>query len=298
MRDEMKKIKEEQMTSGLLSCQGCGAAIAMKMVLRALGPETILVIPACCWTIIGGECPYSAFKIPMLHVAFETAAVTASGIARTLKMRGKSHINVLAWAGDGGTCDIGLQSLSGAAERGENIIYACYDNEAYMNTGIQRSSATPEGAWTTTTPVTGEDRPKKDMMAIMIAHDIPYAATISIAYPDDLAKKVSKAKFLNGKGLRYFHILCPCPTGWRSESSKTVELARLAVQTGIFPLYEFENIDGKKVLEVNQCGTIPVEKYLSLQGRFSHLKKDDIARIQKEVENKKEFLYKLRNLYG
>ncbi len=298
MYEEMKKIKEEQMTSGLLSCQGCGATIAMKMVLRTLGPETILVIPACCWTIIGGECPYSAFKISMLHVAFETAAVTASGIARALKMQGKSHINVLAWAGDGGTCDIGLQSLSGAAERGENIIYVCYDNEAYMNTGIQRSSSTPEGAWTSNTPANfPEDRPKKDMLAIMMAHNIPYTATMSIAYPDDLVKKVLKAKSLNGYGLRYLHILAPCPTGWRSEPSKTIELARLAVQTGIFPLYEFENLSSGKILEINEIGHLPVEKYLSAQGRFSHLKKDDIEKIQKEVEKKKEFLYKQKSLY-
>lgn len=298
MHDEMKKTKEEQMTSGLLSCQGCGATIAMKMVLRTLGPETILIIPACCWTIIGGEYPYSVFKIPELHTAFATAAVTASGIARALKIQGELHTNVLAWAGDGGTCDIGLQSLSGAAERGENIIYVCYDNEAYMNTGIQRSSSTPLGAWTSNTPADfPEDRPKKDIMAIMMAHEIPYAATATIAYPDDLRRKVNKAKALNGQGLRFLHILAPCPTGWRSEPSKTVELARLAAQTGIFPLYEFENVDGKKILKVNQCGTIPVEKYLSAQGRFSHLTKDDIARIQKEVEKKEEFLYFFKNLY-
>ena len=290
--------KEEQLTSGLLSCPGCGAAIAMRMVLKILGPETVVVIPACCWTIIAGQFPYFALKVPMLHCAFETAASSASGIARSLKIKNKSHINVLAWAGDGGTFDIGIQALSGAAERGENIIYACYDNEAYMNTGIQRSSATPEGSWTTTTPISGEDRPKKDMMAIMMAHDIPYAATISIAYPNDLKRKVEKAKSLNGKGLRYLHILCPCPTGWRSEPSKTVELARLAVQTGIFPLYEFENVDGKKTFEINQCGSLAIEKYLTLQGRFAHLKEKDIEKIQKEVERKKDHLFKLEKLYN
>lgn len=297
-REEIKSIKEEQMTSGSVCCQGCGAAIAMRMVLKSLGSDTIVVIPACCWTILSGANPFTVFKIPMLHCAFETAAVTAGGISRALKIQGKSRINVLAWAGDGGTFDIGIQALSGAAERGENIIYACYDNEAYMNTGIQRSSATPQGAWTTTTPILGEDRPKKDVVAIMMAHDVPYAATISIAYPDDLKRKVEKAKSLNGKGLRYLHILCPCPTGWRSEPSKTVELARLAVQTGIFPLYEFENVDGKKILEVNQCGTLAVEKYLSLQGRFVHLKKEDIEKIQKEAERKKDHLFKLEKLYN
>ncbi len=284
--------KEEQLTSGLLSCPGCGAAVAMRMVLKILGPETIVVIPACCWTIISGQFPFFALKIPALHVNFETAGASASGIARGLKIKNKSHINVLAWAGDGGTFDIGIQSLSGAAERGENIIYVCYDNEAYMNTGIQRSSATPQGAWTTTTPILGEDRPKKDMMAIMIANDIPYCATISIAHPDDLRRKVEKAKSLNGQGLRYLHVLAPCPTGWRSEPSKTIELARLAVQIGIFPLYEFENIGGKKRLEVNCAGTTAVKKYLEVQGRFSHLSEDVIEKIQSEVNVKKEFLRK------
>ena len=297
--EKIKEIKNEQMTSGSVCCQGCGAAIAMRMVLKVLGPNTVITIPACCWTILAGANPYSVFKLSMLHVAFETAAISACGIARALKMQGKSHINVLAWAGDGGTFDIGLQALSGAAERGENIIYVCYDNEAYMNTGIQRSSATPEGAWTNTTPVNFlEDRPKKDMMAIMIAHDIPYAATISVAYPDDLKRKVEKAKALNGKGLRYLHILCPCPTGWRAEPAKTIELARLAVQTGIFPLCEFENVDGKKILEVNQCGTMPVEKYLSLQGRFSHLSKENIEKIQEEVGKKRLHLYNLESFYN
>lgn len=295
-----REFKEDLMTSGLVSCQGCGATIAMRMVLRALGPETIIVVPACCWTIVSGAYPYTVFKLPMLHVAFETAAVSAAGVARSLKAQGKSHINVLAWAGDGGTFDIGLQSLSGAAERGENIIYVCYDNEAYMNTGIQRSSATPEGAWTTTTPAPGEDRPKKDIMAIMMAHDIPYVATLSIAYLEDLERKVKHAKSLNGKGLRFLHILAPCPTGWRAEPAKTIELARLAVQTGIFPLYEFKNIDGKKALEVNSVGAwpiVPVEKYLKAQGRFSHLSKEQIAKIQEEVERKRKRILNLKNLY-
>jgi len=297
---EMIKYCEDLITSGLVSCQGCGATIAMRMVLRALGPKTIVVVPACCWTIISGAYPYTVFNLPMLHVAFETAASTASGISRSLKAQGKNDINILAWAGDGGTFDIGLQALSGAAERGENIIYVCYDNEAYMNTGIQRSSATPEGTWTTTTPNSGEDRPKKNMMAIMMAHDILYAATLSIAYHEDLERKVNFAKSLNGKGLRYLHVLAPCPTGWRAEPSKTIELARLAVQTGIFPLYEFSNIDDIKNVEINNIGNwpfAPVEKYLKAQGRFAHLSEGQIAKIQKEIEKKGKYLQNLRNLY-
>ncbi len=241
------ELREDQINSGLVSCLGCGATVAMRMVLRHLGPETQIVVPACCWTIVSGAYPYTVFKIPMLHAAFETTAAVACGIARSLKAKGKSHITVIGWAGDGGTFDIGLQAISGAAERGENIIYVCYDNEAYMNTGIQRSSATPQGAWTNTTPTNNpEDRPKKDIMAIMMAHEIPYAATATIAYPEDLRKKVNKAKALNGQGLRFLHILAPCPTGWKAEPSKTIELARLGVQTGVFPLYEYENTGGKK----------------------------------------------------
>ncbi len=300
MIKEEEKLVEDLITSGLVSCPGCGATIAMRMVLRVLGPRTIVVVPACCWTIISGAYPYTVFKLPMLHVAFETAAAAACGISRSLKAQGKDDINVLAWAGDGGTFDIGLQALSGAAERGENIIYVCYDNEAYMNTGIQRSSATPEGAWTTTTPFPGEDRSKKDIMGIMMAHDIPYAVTLSIAYPEDFERKVGYAKSLDGKGLRYLHVLAPCPTGWRAEPSKTIELARLAVQTGIFPLYEFSNIDGIKDMEINNSGNLAVmkvEKYLKAQGRFAHLNEEQIAKIQEAVVKKGKYLQNLINLY-
>ena len=299
MIEKIKGSKEDQIRAGLVSCQGCGATVAMRMVLRTMGMRTFIDIPACCWTIISGAHPYTVFKVPMLHVAFETAAAVACGIARALKIQGKNDIHVLAWAGDGGTFDIGLQALSGAAERGENIIYACYDNEAYMNTGIQRSSATPEGAWTNTTPVNSpEDRPKKDMMAIMMAHDIPYAATISIAYPEDLRRKVLKAKSLNGYGLRYLHILAPCPTGWKSEPAKTIEIARLATQTGVFPLFEFDNIDDKKRLTINECGSIDIKKYLSYQGRFAHLKKENIEKIQEEVRKKRLHLLNLESFYN
>lgn len=293
-----KKIREEQIMPGLLSCQGCGATIAMRMVLRVLGAKTIVIVPACCWTIIAGNFPYSAFKIPALHVAFETAGATASGISRAMKSQGKSDINVLAWAGDGGTFDIGLQSLSGAAERGENIIYVCYDNEAYMNTGIQRSSATPQGAWTTTTPVNIlKEHPKKDMMAIMAAHEIPYAATLSIAYPEDLERKVNRAKNLSGQGLRYLHVLSPCPSGWRSEPSKTVELARLAVQTGIFPLFEMENIKGKKRTIINEVGNLPLGRYISGQGRFDYLTLENMKKIKETAEARLAHLRNLEKLY-
>jgi pyruvate/2-oxoacid:ferredoxin oxidoreductase beta subunit len=205
--------KEELLDSGHLACPGCGAALAMRMVLKGLGDKTIVTLPACCWSIIAGPYPQSSLKVPLFHTAFETGASAASGIKAALLARGDTETTVLAWAGDGGTFDIGLQALSGAAERNEDIIYVCYDNEAYMNTGIQRSSATPFGAWTTTTP--GESwklDPKKDMLAILAAHRVPYAATATVAYPDDLLAKVRKAKAI--KGTRFLHVLAPCPPGW------------------------------------------------------------------------------------
>lgn len=277
----------ELMGSGHLGCQGCGATLGMRYVLKALGPKTIVVLPACCWTIIAGPFPYSSLKVPLLHTAFETAAVAASGVRAALDIQGDTETTVLAWAGDGGTFDIGLQSLSGAAERNENILYVCYDNEAYMNTGIQRSSATPYLAWTTTTPKRSpKGEPKKDMMGIMAAHRIPYAATASIAYPDDLVRKIEKAKSI--RGMRFIHLLSPCPPGWKISSELTVKLARLAVQTKVFPLYEIEEGTRYKV-NVMPDG-IPVSEYFAPQGRFSHLREEDIERIQKIVDTEWERL--------
>ena len=280
----------ELMLSGHLACQGCGAALAMRYVLKALGEETIAVIPACCWTIIAGAFPYSALRVPLFHTAFETAASAAAGIKAGLEILGKGDITVLAWAGDGGTFDIGLQALSGAAERNDDIIYVCYDNEAYMNTGIQRSSATPWRAWTTTTPTRHpKDEPKKDMMAIMAAHRIPYAATASPAYPEDLIRKVKKAKAI--RGTKFIHIISPCPPGWKSASELSVKLARLAVQTKIFPLYEVE--EGLKWRINLEPKGLPVEEYLKLQGRFQHLSPEEVRKIQETVDAEWERLKRL-----
>ncbi len=254
----------------------------MRYVLKALGEKTIVVIPACCWTIIAGPFPYSTLKVPLLHTAFETAAVAAAGVRAALDIQGDRETTVVAWAGDGGTVDIGLQALSGAAERNEDILYVCYDNEAYMNTGIQRSSATPYLAWTTTTP---EKNPKgerkKDIVAIMAAHRIPYAATATIAYPEDLLRKVQRAKSL--KGLKFLHILAPCPPGWKIPSELTVRLARLAVQTRVFPLYEIENGE-RYTLNGPQQDALPAREYFKLQGRFAHLSTEDLEQIQHEID--------------
>ena len=281
---------EELVGSGNLACQGCGANLALRYVLKAFGKRTAICIPACCWAVIDGPFPYSCLGIPVYHCAFETAASTATGVKAGLEMIGDTETQVIAWAGDGGTFDIGIQSLSAAAERNDDILYVCYDNEAYMNTGIQRSSATPTGAWTTTTPVKfPKDQPKKDIDAIMAAHRIPYQATASIAYPEDLYTKSVKAK--NSRGTKFIHVLAPCPTGWKSRPEDAVKLARLAVQTSYFPLYEIE--DGEKyTLNFKIQNKKPIEEYLKLQGRFRHLKPEAIAAIQAEVDRNWDRLLK------
>ncbi len=282
--------EEELMSPGHLACQGCGATMAMRYVLKALGPKTIVCIPACCWAVIDGPFPHSCLSVPIFHCAFEAAASTAAGVKAGLEITGDTETTVMAWAGDGGTFDIGIQALSGAAERNDDILYVCYDNEAYMNTGIQRSSATPYGAWTTTTPVKHfKNRPKKDIDAIMAAHRIPYLATASVAYPEDMFKKAKKAKEI--KGTRFLHIYAPCPSGWKSRPEDTVKLARLAVQTGVFPLYEIE--DGERTtISIKVKERKPINEYLRLQGRFRHLKDPDIAAMQAEVDRKNERLLK------
>ena len=271
------KLDNELVARGHMACPGCGAVLAMRYVLNVLGKKTILVLPACCWSVITGRHPNCALDIPIFHTAFETAACVATGVRGALNAKGDTDTNVLAWAGDGGTFDIGLQALSGAAERNDDFIFVCYDNEAYMNTGVQRSSATPPGAWTTTTPSrqpkTGD---KKDIMAIVAAHHVPYAATASVAYPQDLMDKVRKAAAV--RGFRFLHILCPCPTGWRSSPDLTVQLAREAVTSRLFPLYEVENgFNWRLTLDPTQT---PVADYIKTQGRFAHLDQNAIQPLQ------------------
>ena len=284
--------EEELMYSGHMACLGCGAAHAMRYTLKALGRNTIMAIPACCWAVIPGVLPFTCMGIPTLSTAFETTGVSIAGVKAALKAQGKDDITVVGWAGDGGTADIGIQAISGTAERNDDVLYFMYDNEAYMNTGIQRSGSTPIGAWTTTTPVgkTGEweKSPKKNMVEILLAHRIPYAATASIAYPEDLIRKVTRAKAI--KGFRFIHIFAPCPTGWKSDPSRSVELARLAVQTRLFPLYEVEN--GVYRISMKPRGT-PVEDYLGLQGRFRHMSEDMIQLTRDTIEREWNRLLKL-----
>lgn len=274
--------REEQLLSpGHLACQGCGAALGLKLALKVLGKRTIVVIPACCTSVICGPYPNSAINVPVLHTAFETAAAAASGISAALQVKGKQDINVLAWAGDGGTFDIGLQSLSGAAERNEELIYICYDNEAYMNTGIQRSSATPFLAWTTTTPEDQpKERPKKNIVQIMAGHRIPYVATANIAFPEDYISKLEKAKKMSGT--RFIHLLSPCPPGWKIASEHSIKIARLATHAKAFPLYEI--LDGDKYIINLEPKNIPMREYLTAQSRFAHLTEDQIKEIQRRID--------------
>ena len=280
----MRKIEvppSENLGHGHLACAGCGAAVSMRLTLKALGEKTVMVFPASCWSIIPGSWPYSSFRIHAVHAGFVTGGATASGVRAALDIRGDHETIVAVWAGDGATFDIGLQALSGAAERNEDFIYICNDNEAYMNTGTQRSSATPLFAWTTTTPVMKpKENPKKDIMAIMADHQIPYAATATIAYPEDLLRKMEKAMKI--RGTRFIHLLSPCPPGWRIPSELTIKISRLAVRSRIFPLYEIEN--GEKYTINLKPEPYPVREYLKLQGRFSHLKDLETEVIQKNVE--------------
>jgi pyruvate ferredoxin oxidoreductase beta subunit/2-oxoisovalerate ferredoxin oxidoreductase beta subunit len=274
---QLNAAERDYFKPGHLGCPGCGAAIAIKFALKALGEKIIMVIPASCASIIVGPYPQSAVSVPILHTAFATAGAAASGVRAALDMKGDSETTVLSWAGDGGTFDIGFQSLSGAVERNEDCIFVCYDNEAYMNTGVQRSSSTPFGVRTTTTP--GRDwkkTRKKNIMETMAAHRIPYAATASIAFPEDLIAKFKKAKEKRG-GSRFIHIFASCATGWGAPSDMSVKIARLAVQTNIFPLYEIE--DGTRYT-LNYKGDCRVEDYLQTQGRFKHLGEEDISQIQ------------------
>jgi pyruvate/2-oxoacid:ferredoxin oxidoreductase beta subunit len=279
--------QRELLDSGHLACPGCGAPLAMRLVLKELGEKTVVVLPACCWSIIAGPFPQSSLHVPLYHTAFGSAAAVASGIRAALDIRGDTETTVIAWAGDGGTFDIGLQALSGAAERNENILYVCYDNEAYMNTGIQRSSATPWGAWTTTTPATQpQGSRKKDILAIMAAHRIPYAATASPSYPTDLLAKVRRAR--ETRGTRFLHILSPCPPGWKHADDLTIEMGRMAVRSRVFPLMEVVNgVDWR--FTADHPGD-PIGPYIRAQGRFRHLDDDAIARIQEDVDARWQYL--------
>ena len=269
----------EYMRPGHMACPGCGEATTMRLVLKVLGEKTVMVILPSCVGVISATYPNSTFSVPCFHSAFEIAAPTASGISNALKLQGRDDVTTLAFAGDGGTFDIGLQSLSGAADRNDNFIYVCLDNEAYMNTGIQSSSSTPQNAWTMTTPGGRRGR-KKKLMQIIAAHRIPYAATASMGHPLDLMEKIGRAKEI--KGTKFIHTLTPCATGWRMAEDLSAKAAQLAVETKLFPLFEI--IDGKEYRITHEPKGLPVSDYVRMQGRYKHFTPENIARLQKEVD--------------
>jgi len=277
--------REEYWLSGNATCAGCGAAVAIRLAQKALGPRTVFVVPACCTSVIQSPFPFTAFATPCLNIAFEAAAAAASGVVAAYESRGLKDVTVLAWAGDGGTVDIGIQALSGAAERGTNFIYVCYDNEAYGNTGFQRSGSSPFGSRTTTTP-TGKREHKKDVPMIMAAHGIPYVATACISYPLDFVSKLRKAKEM--VGTKYIQILTPCPAGWRYSTERTIEMGRLAVQTGVWALFEIEHrrfrLNPPSAGLVDKTKRKPIEEYLKEQGRFNNLSPADVEEIKRWID--------------
>ena len=280
---------KEYFSPGHRACIGCGEVLALRLVAKALGRDVIVANATGCMEIVSSPFPNTNWKVPWIHTLFENTSAVASGVEAALNIlrrKGKiseKKITVVAIGGDGATSDIGLQALSGALERGHDFLYVCFDNEAYMNTGIQRSSATPYGAMTTTSPPGkesfGQKTWKKNMPAIAVAHGIPYVATANPSYPIDLMNKVKKAVKI--KGPKYLHVYSVCPTGWRSASNLAIRLGRLAVETGVFPMYEVEN--GKYRLNMDPPKLRPVEDYYKLQGRFRHLTADLRKEIQERI---------------
>ena len=279
--------EEEFVHPGNRACSGCGLSIVYRIGLKALGKNTILVVPPSCLTVLQGLYPVASAKLPCVNVTFASTGAAATGVRGAMKALKKDGVNVVAWAGDGGTGDIGIQALSGACERGEEIIYICYDNEAYMNTGVQRSGTTPQGVLTTTTPIKGKLQAKKDVPAIIAAHGIGYVATASAAYPLDLYDKVKKATSIAGP--KYIHVHTPCPPGWGFDTRYTIKVGKLAVETGLFDLYEFENGEfsltgaSKKLLGKERR---PVTEYFKTQNRFKSLDPKILTSVQQQIDAK------------
>ncbi len=283
--------KEERLTGGHRLCAGCGASIAVRQVLLGADGPVVAGSATGCLEVSTTPYPFTAWDIPFVHNAFENSAATMSGVEaayNALKRKGKipadKDIKFVAFGGDGGTYDIGLQSLSGAMERGHNMLYVCYDNGAYMNTGIQRSGSTPFGASTTTSPAgkvrQGKPQMRKDLTQIMAAHNIPYVAQASISHWKDLVNKAEKAFRVDGPA--FINVMAPCPRGWRVGNDQTVEISKLAVQTGFWPLYEVE--DGEWKLNFKPKELKPIEEFLKPQGRFKHLFKPGNEHLVEEFQ--------------
>ncbi len=270
----------DSLSVGHLACPGCGGVLALRMAVKLLAPHCVFVVPACCMAVVDGPYPISALGVPLYHTAFASTASTAVGMVAGLRSSGDDRTVVVGWAGDGGSLDIGLAGLSASAARNDDFIYVCYDNEAYMNTGVQQSSATPLGAWTTTTPAGApKSRPKKDVLMLMLAHEIPYIASANPAFPDDLAAKIITARDM--RGFRFLHIFSACPPGHKSLEADSIKISRLAVETGVFPLYEVR--DGVVRLTIDPPRR-PVKEYLELQRRFAHFTDEDFAKAQTDAD--------------
>ena len=282
-RENVRIPETELVSPGMYSCPGCQASLAMRHVLKGMGPNTIIALTTGCWAVIDGPFPYTAVKVPLLHGAFGTAASMARGLRAALDVQGREDVQILAWGGDGATYDIGMTALSAAAAYNEDVLYVCYDNEAYMNTGGQKSTATPPGIRTTTTTrPTLKDVKKKDIVQIMAAHQVPYAAAASTGYPFDLQRKVKEACAL--KGFKFLHVHTPCPTGWRMTPDESVETARLAVAARLHPLYH--GLDGEKYMIDENPDPVPVREYLSRQQkRLIPLTEEQIEGIQQDVDH-------------
>ena len=263
----------EYIGGGHPACAGCCGSLSLKYLFKVMGPKSVVVVPPQC----SARAAHNA-TISRVAALFPAAAAYASGVKHGLEAIGDHETQVISYAGDGGTYDIGLQAISGAAERNDNIIHFCGDNEAYMNTGVQRSASTPIGAWTNSSP--SKQEPKKDMMAIIAAHHVPYSATLSVAYPDDFLRKVQCAK--NTSGFRFLRVLASCPVGWRAESEMGVHIARLAVQSKFDPLYEI--FDGERIVVQQPARFVPVRDYLRIQRRFERLTEEEIEAAQERAD--------------
>lgn len=287
-----RNISDDELFYGHKACSGCGGSLAVRMALKVLGPGAISVLPAGCMSAVGFNFPQLAFGNNSIISTFAGTASMMTGIEAGARALGLKDYKVVGIAGDGGTADIGIQALSGAIDRGDNVIYICYDNEAYMNTGIQKSGLTPFGSRTTTTPagdnVDGNVRNKKNMFEIVAAHGIDYAATASVGYIEDYINKVKKASEVEGTA--YIHVIAPCPIGWGTETDETVNLARDIVDTGIWPLAEYEN--GEFILNKNPKEFKSVENYVRSQRRYSHLDDEEIRYIELQRDKKWESINK------
>ena len=290
--------EKEYLLPGNRTCPGCALSLAYRHILKALDGQAIVTVPASCLTVLHGMYPVTSVTVPCVNTPFATTGASATGLVAGLKALGKTGITVLGCAGDGGTYDIGIQALSGAAERCVDFIYICYDNEGYMNTGNQRSGSTPLGAVTGTTPVLGKLQMQKDIEAIMEAHGIPYVASANAAYPLDLYEKVRKAREI--KGTKFLHVFTPCPPGWRFPFNDTIKIGQLAVETGWVVLYEVENgvfrFTGASESLARKGKLKPLREYIQVQERFKSITGEQVKELQDYVNTRwQRFLGRAKN---